>query len=59
MPVIIFDSDDNDYKQVHVSSQNNALRINVFSMNDFVRMLDSIAIPYDIVYYLEPADKFF
>ena len=33
MPVIIFDSDDNDYKQVHVSSQNNALRINVFSMN--------------------------
>lgn len=59
MPVIIFDSDDNDYKQVHVSSQNNALRINVFSMNDFVRMLDSIAIPYDIVYYLELRTSFF
>lgn len=58
MPVIIFDSDDNDYKQVHVSSQNNALRINVFSMNDFVRMLDSIAIPYDIVYYLELRTSF-
>lgn len=59
LPIIIFDSDDADYKQVYVSSQDNALRINVFSMNDFVKMLDSIAIPYDIVYYLELRRSFF
>ena len=59
MPVIIFDSDDNDYMQVHVSSQDNTLRINVFSMNDFVKVLNSIAIPYDIVYYLELQSGFF
>lgn len=52
-PVIIFDSDDTDYKQVHVSSQNSDLRINVFSMNDFVKALESVTISYDIVYYLE------
>lgn len=59
MPVIIFDSDDIDYKQVHVSSQDESLRINVFSMNDFLKMLDSISIPYDIVYYLELRCNFF
>ena len=37
----------------------NTLRINIFRMNDFVRMLDSIAIPYDIVYYLELRRSFF
>lgn len=58
-PVIIFDSDDTDYKQVHVSSQNSDLRINVFSMNDFVKVLESVAIPYDIVYYLELRSGFF
>lgn len=57
--VIIFDSEDTDYKQVHTSSQNNDLRINVFSMCDFKKVLERIAIPYDIVLYLEMRSAFF
>lgn len=59
IPVIIFDSDDTEYKPVHVSTQDNNLRINVFSMNDFKKVLDSVAIPYDVVYYLELRCGFF
>ena len=58
-PVIIFDSEDSDYKQVHTSAQNNNLRINVFSMIDFRMLLERIAIPYDIVSYLEMRTVFF
>lgn len=59
MPVIIFDSDDRNYKQIHTSSQEKDLRINVFSMCDFKKVLESISIPYDIVLYLEMRSAFF
>lgn len=59
LPVIIFDSDDMDYKQVHTSSQNNDLRINIFSMYDFEKVLERITIPYDIVLYLEMRSAYF
>lgn len=58
-PVIIFDSDDSEYKQIHTSSQNNDLRINVFSMDDFRMVLERIAIPHDIVSYIEMRSAFF
>jgi len=58
-PVIIFDSKDSEYKPIHTSSQNNDLRINVFSMDDFRMVLEHIAIPYDIVSYLEMRSTFF
>lgn len=59
LSVIIFDSEDTDYKQVHTSSQNNELHINVFSMCDFEKVLERIAIPYDIVLYLEMRSAYF
>ncbi len=58
-PVIIFDSDDSEYKQIHTSSKNNDLRINVFSMDDFRMVLERIAIPHDIVSYIEIRSTFF
>ncbi|MBO5081875.1 MAG: hypothetical protein J6C06_04640 [Lachnospiraceae bacterium] len=58
-PVIIFDSNDSEYKQIHTSSKNNDLRINVFSMDDFRMVLERIAIPYDIVSYIEMRSAFF
>lgn len=59
LPVIIFDSEDRNYKQIHTSSQDKNLRINVFSMSDFQMVLERIAIPYDIVFYLEMRSDFF
>ncbi len=58
-PVIIFDSDDSKYKQIHTSSKNNDLCINVFSMDDFRMVLERIAIPHDIVSYIEIRSTFF
>lgn len=59
LPVIIFDSEERAYKQIHTSSQDKDLRINVFSMCDFRLVLERIAIPYDIVLYLEMRSAFF
>lgn len=50
---------DRNYKQIHTSSQEKDLRINVFSMCDFKKVLESISIPYDIVLYLEMCSAFF
>lgn len=59
LPVIIFDSEESDYKQIHTSSQDKDLRINVFSVDDFRIVLERIVIPYDIVLYLEMRSAFF
>lgn len=58
-PVIVFDSEDQNYKQIHTSSKNRDFRINVFSMTDFCMVLESIAIPHDIITYLEMRSTFF
>ena len=59
IPVIIFDSDDKEYKQIHTSQKEADLKINIFRMEDFNLVLNSLAIPYDIVLYLKMRMSFF
>lgn len=58
IPVIIFDSDDKEYKQIHTSQKEADLKINI-RMEDFNLVLNSLAIPYDIVLYLKMRMSFF
>lgn len=59
LSMIIFDSDDTKYKQIHTSTTQHDLHINVFSIEDFKQVLDSLIVPYDIVSYLEMRATFF
>lgn len=59
LPVILFASEETKYEPVHVSSVNKNLRINVLSIQDFQRVLESLGIPYDIVTYLEMRSAYF
>ncbi len=59
IPVIVFDSDDLDYRQIHTSTAEEGLKINVFSMQDFEMVLNNLVVPYDIVLYLNMRKAFF
>lgn len=50
-PMIVFDNSSvKDYKRVIVEGD---LKINIFKIEDYEAMMDSIMHPYDIIYYLQ------
>lgn len=53
IPMVVFlNMEISDYKKVYCSKSNPGLNINIFSMDDFEKVLKNIVIPYDIVNYL-------
>lgn len=57
--VIVFDTDkiDNDYTKYYVTSS--GIEINIFSMDDFEKMLDNLVLPSDIFDFLDFRRRFY
>lgn len=54
-PIIVFDNPQvSDYKRIIIE---NDLKVNVFNIEDYKAMMESIIHPYDIIYYLQERIK--